>query len=154
MQKKNVNRTTIGPIIRSLRAQGLNSSTRQTWQTCVTNSQVADRESWLVEYSILALGFSQSNPLDQMYAKEVYFCNIVTKSNNPVQHAPNIHPNVFKYFLRTLRNPSPSSDISLHFTAEPLPFVTYPFFLTRTLKTIEKQVHILPVREMILDCQI
>ena len=31
-----------------------------------------------------------------------------------------------------------SNDISLDFTIEPLPFVTYPFFFIRTFKTISK----------------
>ena len=33
-------------------------------------------------------------------------------------------------------------------------FFTYPFFFIRTLKTIEKQIHILSSRETLLDCQI
>ena len=64
--------------------------------------------------------FVHSSLVDQLYAKEVYFCNFVTKSNNPVQHAPNIHPNIFNIFHRTVilgesygifTGPSPSNGV-------------------------------------------
>ena len=59
--QKNVNRTTISPIIRGCRTQGLNSTTSQTGQTCATNRQLATHESWLVRCSPHALRFSGSN---------------------------------------------------------------------------------------------
>ena len=86
----------------------------------------------------IASHFVHSSLVDELYAKEVYFCNFVTKCNNPVQHAPNIHPNVFNSFHKTVilgesygvfTSPSPSNDFSIHFTMKPLPSVTYPFFL-------------------------
>ena len=82
--------------------------------------------------------FVHSSLVEQLYAKEVYFCNFVTKSNNPVQHAPNIHPNIFNNFHRTIvlgesygifTSPSPSNDAFIHFTIKPLPSVPHPFFL-------------------------
>ena len=102
--------------------------------------------------------FMYSLLVDQLYANVI---TTVSKANNLVQYAPNIHPNVFKSFHRTVINgesygifinPSPSNDVSLHFTIEPLPFVTSSFCFIRTLKTIEK--HILPSLEIITDCQI
>ena len=86
----------------------------------------------------IASHFVHSSLVDELYAKEVYFCNFVTKCNNPVQHAPNIHPNVFNSFNKTVilgesngvfTSPSPSNDFSIHFTMKPLPSVTYLFFL-------------------------
>ena len=62
--KKNINRTIISPIIRGCRTQGLNSSTMQTGETRVNNSQAAAHESWLVRCSPPALGFGWSNPHD------------------------------------------------------------------------------------------
>ena len=52
---------------------------------------------------------------------------------------------------RFLQTP-PLKQCSLHFTIKPLPSVTYPFFFTRTLKTIEKQIHIVPSQEVITEC--
>ena len=104
--------------------------------------------------------FPHSSLVDQLCATAI---NCVAKSNNPVSHAPNIHPNVFDSFHRTFThgeshriftNSSPSNDVSLHFTIEPLPSTTYPFSFIRTLKTIEKQIHILLSCETIRDCQI
>ena len=113
------------------------------------------------ELSLIVTGashFMHSSLVDQLYANVI---NSVTKSNNLVQYAPNIHPNIFKGFHRTVIhgesygifiNPSPLDEVSLHFTIEPLPFVTSSFCFIRTLKTIEK--HILSSLEIITDCQI
>ena len=104
--------------------------------------------------------FVRSSLVDQLNATVT---NCVTKSNNPVQYAPNIHPNVFNSFHRTIihgesqgifTTPCPSNDTSPHFTLEPLPSVTYPFFLIRTRRTVEKQIHILPSWKTITDCLI
>ena len=38
---------------------------------------------------------------EQLYAKEVYFCSFVTKSNNPIQCAP-IGPQIFSCFHMTI----------------------------------------------------
>ena len=60
--KKNVSRTTTSPVIRGHRTQGLNSSTRQTGQIHVINSQAAAHNSWLVRSSPHASGISRNNP--------------------------------------------------------------------------------------------
>ena len=50
-------------------------------------------------------------------------------SQNPVKHSPNIHPNVFNSFCRTvIHGQSHLNKISLHFTIEPLPSVASPVF--------------------------
>ena len=86
--------------------------------------------------------FVHSSLANQLYATVI---NFVTKPNNPVQHAPNIHPKVFKSFHKIIihedsfgifTNPSLSNKNFLSFTIEPLPSVTYPPFFIRTLKTI------------------
>ena len=73
-----------------------------------------------------------------LYAKEVYFCSFVTKSNNLIQHAPNIYPHVFNSFHRTIihgeshrifTSPPPSNSVSPNFTIELLPSVAHPIFL-------------------------
>ena len=38
----------------------------------------------------------------QLHVKEVLFCSFVTKSNNPILHAPNIYPHVFNSFHRII----------------------------------------------------
>ena len=62
-----------------------------------------------------------STIVDLLCVKKVHFCNFVTISNNP------------------------SNNVSLHVTIEPLPSVTYPLFLIRTLKTIDKQIQNSPL---------
>ena len=52
---------------------------------------------------------------------------------------------------RIFTSPFPSGSISPHFTIEPLPFVAYPIFFIKTIKTIEKQIHNLPSQETIPD---
>ena len=111
-----------------------------------------------LNFHTIASHFVHSSLVYQLYATAI---NCVTKSNNPVEHAPNIHPNVFNSFHRTVihgkcygifTNPSPSNnDVSLNFTIEPLPSVTYPSFFIRTFKTIEKQIPIVPYREAITE---
>ena len=89
------------------------------------------------------------------YAREVYFCNFVAKSNNPIQHAPNIHLHVFNSFLRTILHgefhriftgPSTLGSVSTRLATH--------FFFIRTLRTIEKQIHILPSRETIPNAEL
>ena len=68
--------------------------------------------------------FVHSSLVDQLYVKEMYFCNFVTKYNNQVQHAPKIRPNIFNSFHRTVilgesywifTYPSNSNGVSIHY---------------------------------------
>ena len=122
------------------------------------NVQTCNRFEFSHSSSLLATAtshFVHSSLVDQLYVKEVYFCSFVTKSNNLVYYAPNIHPNVFDSFHRTVINgesngiftcPSPSI-LTFHYRTS---FFCYlPFFFFRTLKTIEKQIHFIPSGETI-----
>ena len=97
-----------------------------------------------LNFHTTAFHFVHSSLVDQLHATVI---NSVRKSNNPVWDAPNIHPNVFNSFLRTVihgetyrvfTNPSPSN-VSLHFTIEPLPSATYPFFSLEPTKLLKSK---------------
>ena len=91
--------------------------------------------------------FVHSSLFDQLYAKEMYFCTFVAKCNNPVQHAPNIHPNVFNSFQRTVilgesykifTSPPPPNGVSTSFTIKP--FCYLPIFsLSELLKQLKSK---------------
>ena len=81
----------------------------------------------------LAILFLHYLPVDQLYAKEVYFCSFVTKSN---QVSTSNSPDVFNSFYRTITHgeshriftSSPPPNIfSPHFIIEPLPSIASPF---------------------------
>ena len=72
--------------------------------------------------------FLPSSLVDQLYAKKMYLCSSLTKSNLA---SPNIHPNVLNSFHRTAIHGRshgtlsqalpPPNGASRHFTIEPLP---------------------------------
>ena len=79
--------------------------------------------------------FLHSLLLDKLYAKGVYFCNFVTKSN---QACTNIQPDVFNRFIgpsymesttRFSQAPPPSNRFSTQFTIKPIPYVASQFFV-------------------------
>ena len=79
--------------------------------------------------------------VDQLYAKEVYFCSFVTKCN---QASTRYSLDVFKSFYRTVTHgefhgifTSPSR-VSPHFTIEPLPSVASSFFSLKNSKAPPK----------------
>ena len=79
--------------------------------------------------------FLHSLLLDKLYAKGVYFCSFVTKSNQActkcsarcVQpfHRAVIHGEYHKIFAST----TPSNSFSTQFTIKPIPYVASQFFL-------------------------
>ena len=81
--------------------------------------------------------------IDQLHAKEVYFCSFVTKCN---QASTKYSPDVFKSFYRTVTHgqfhrifTSPASNGAFpHFTIEPLPYLASPFFLKKTPSPLQK----------------
>ena len=68
-------------MTRGPRTQGLNSSTRWTGQTQLTNSQAAAHESWLVRCSTHALGFSGSNPENSGGVHTLFWKNLQSSVN-------------------------------------------------------------------------
>ena len=68
------------------------------------------------------------------HAKEVYFCSFVTKSNNPIQHAPNVHPHVFNIAVSI----GPSYTLIIHreshgFLHVPPPLTVFPHISPQNL---------------------
>ena len=95
----------------------------------------------------LASHFLHDMLVDQLYAKEVYFCSFVTKCN---QALTKYSPDVFISFYRTItygeffhkphkiftsppptlnHQPPPSNVVSPHFSVEPFPSVASHFFI-------------------------
>ena len=81
-------------------------------------SPPATTASHFVHYSLVYL----------LYAKEGHFCSFVTKSNNPIQHAPNIHPHVFNSSHRIILHGESPLDFHKHHSLK----LRFPTFHYRT----------------------
>ena len=83
-------------------------------------------------------------------------------SQNPIKHSPNIHPNVFSSFCRTvihgqshgISTSSPLNKVSLHFTIEPLPSVASPIFPHQNPPSPLEKIHKISEGPEKLSCKL
>ena len=94
--------------------------------------------------------FLHSSLVDQLYAKEVYFCSFVTKPNQVcIKYSPKIckrfyravtHGKSYGIFISIHPNKH-SNNISPHFTIEALSSVAFTVFLQQNLPRSIQKIH-------------